>query len=221
MEIIYVVLDDTMQFDNFSQYVRLLPPERREKISRYRFDKDKLRSLAAGLLIRRVTGGGELVYGEHEKPYLADEALFFSVSHSGDIVAIASDTAEVGCDVEVIPAEKRLKIADRFYHPNEREYVYSSDDKTRAFCRIWTRKEAYLKMTGEGISSDLTAFDTTSKPLTSQIYTKDMDGYSLSVCSAEPIAEENIHISKSELKNLVVLAPFCKGSCHRTRVSGD
>ena len=221
MEIIYVVLDDTMQFDNFSRYVRLLPPERREKISRYRFDKDKLRSLAAGLLIRRVTGGGELIYGEHEKPYLADEALFFSVSHSGDIVAIASDTAEVGCDVEVIPAEKRLKIADRFYHPNEREYVYSSDDKTRAFCRIWTRKEAYLKMTGEGISSDFTAFDTTSEPLTSQIYTKDMGEYSLSVCSAEPIAEENIHISKSELKSLVIQAPFGKGSCHRTRVSGD
>lgn len=203
MEVKYVVLDDSVRFEDHEHLLPLLPPERQDKISRYRFDKDKLRSLVAGLLIYNATGGAELLYGEHDKPYIKDGGLYFSVSHSGDIVAIATDTAEVGCDVELIVADNRLKIADRFYHPAERGYVAGADDKKAAFTRVWTRKEAYLKMTGEGISSDLTAFDTVSTPLKDQICTFDMDGWMLSVCSEGKITKDSINISKIELKDLM------------------
>ena len=106
-------------------------------------------------------------------------------------------------DIERLPDESRLKIADRFYHPRERVYVKESQDSCRAFCEIWTRKEAVLKMTGEGISTDLTAFDTTALPLSAQLYTSALDGYCLSVCSAEPIGDKSIDISELELKNLL------------------
>lgn len=202
MEICCVILDDEIQYENLRQYESLLPTERQEKIARYRFEKDKLRSLIAGLLIRRVTGGKPLIFGEHDKPYLADQSCFFSVSHSGDYVVIAVDDAELGADVELLPEENRLKIADRFYHPNERESVHTFDDPSRAFCRIWTRKEAYLKCTGEGISTDLTAFDTLSPPLCDRIATLDLDGCCLSVCSVRAITENDLNISYLELKEL-------------------
>ena len=94
-------------------------------------------------------------------------------------------------------------VADRFYHPNERDYVRSAPDQPFAFCEIWTRKEAYLKMTGEGISTDLTAFDTTSFPLKEQLFTAALAGYCLSVCSEIPIDEGEIQISNIELKSLL------------------
>ena len=206
MKIEYVVLDEKLTFEDVRKYEVLLPEYRREKIGRYRFEKDKLRSLIAGLLIRRAAGEKPLAFGEHEKPYVRDGSLYFSVSHSGDIVAIAVDDREIGMDVEELPAEDRLKIADRFYHPREREYVHGAEDEARAFCRIWTRKEAYLKMTGEGISTDLTAFDTTSSPLRDSIDTVDLYGYCLSVCCEERIENHHINISLLELKELFTTA---------------
>lgn len=203
MKIKYLVLDDTITYEDLRRYESLLPEYRRGKIARYRFEKDKIRSLTAGLLIRHAVGEKPLIFGEHEKPYAADNSLYFSVSHSGAIVAIATDSAELGMDVEALPATDRLKIADRFYHENEREYVHKADDECCAFCRIWTRKEAYLKCTGEGISTDLTAFDTTSPPLSESIVTHDLDGYCLSICSEKPITESMINISLIELKDLV------------------
>lgn len=202
MKIEYVVLDENLKWEELRGSVALLPPERQNKIARYRFEKDKLLSLAAGLLIRRAIGESPIFFGEHDKPY-AESGVFFSVSHSGRVAAIATDDAEVGLDIEQLPDESRLKIADRFYHPREREYVKGSQDPCRAFCEIWARKEAVLKMTGEGISTDLTAFDTTALPLSAQLYTSALDGYCLSVCSAEPIGDNLIDISELELKDLL------------------
>lgn len=200
MKILYVDIS-RYEYENLRRYEALLPPERREKIARYRFDGDKLRSLVAGLLLRREIGNRAITLGEHGKPYT--EGIFFSLSHSGDIVAIAVDNVEVGMDVEQIAEESRLKIAERFYHPNEREAVRSADDHARAFTQIWTRKEAYLKMTGEGISTDLTAFDTTAPPLSEQIVTFDLEGYCLSICSADKINIEDIYISEIELSQII------------------
>lgn len=201
MKIEYIVLDEALTFDRVSEYTQLLPPERQEKIARYRFDKDKLLSLAAGLLIRRAIGERPITLGEHGKPYA--HGCFFSVSHSGRIAAIAVDDTEIGMDVEQLPDESRLKIADRFYHPAERQYVKQADDPCRAFCEIWTRKEAVLKMTGEGISTDLTAFDTTSEPLKGQLFTTAIEDCCLSVCSREPIGDQPFDISELELKRLL------------------
>lgn len=195
-------MDENLRLEEIKDAVALLPPERQAKIARYRFEKDKLLSLAAGLLIRRAIGESPIFFGEHDKPY-AESGVYFSISHSGSVAAIATDDAEVGLDVEQLPDESRLSIADRFYHPCERAYVKGSQDPCRAFCEIWTRKEAVLKMTGEGISTDLTAFDTTAQPLSAQLYTSALDGYCLSVCSAKPLDNNRIYISESELKDLL------------------
>lgn len=202
MKIEYVILDESIAFEAVQGFVSLLPKERQGKIARYRFEQDKLLSLAAGLLIRRAVGDSPLYSGSHGKLY-AENGIFFSVSHSGRIAAIAVDDREIGLDVEQLRDEKQLKIADRFYHPAERAYVVASKDPCRAFCEIWTRKEAYLKMTGEGISADLTAFDTTAEPLRKLLFTTAVGDYCLSVCAAAPIGDREIHISEIELKDLL------------------
>ncbi len=197
MKIQYVNLDN-ISFEELKGCLPLLPTERQEKVARYRFEVDRLRSLIAGLLIRRVTGGAPICYGDHGKPLC--DGVNFSVSHSGQIVAIAVGDCAVGLDVEQIPSQDRLKIADRFYHPNERTYVQNASDQPLAFCEIWTRKEAVLKMTGEGISSDLTAFDTTAAPLCTQLFTTRIGDCCLSLCTEKPIGRYEIDISEIELK---------------------
>ena len=200
MQIKYITIDN-ISFEELNYCLPFLPTERQEKIARYRFEKDKLRSLVAGLLIRGATQGAPLRYGEHGKPLCA--GVNFSVSHSGELVAIAVGGCAVGLDVEQIPSADRLKIAERFYHPAERAYVHDAADQPLAFCEIWTRKEAFLKMTGEGISTDLTAFDTASSPLAEQLFTTRIGDSCLSLCAEHPIGEVTIEISNIELKSLL------------------
>ena len=202
MEIRYVMLDGIV-YENVKEYAALLPDARQEKIARYRFDSDKLLSLAAGLLIRSAVGDRPISLNEHGKPYVEGFEKNFSVSHSGMCAAIAVDDQEVGLDVEQLAGEDRLKIVNRFYHPEEREYVMGAEDRLRAFTRIWTRKEAYVKQIGTGIADDLTAFSTVSGELKERIASFDLDGYALSVCSERAIDENEIYISKYELKDLI------------------
>lgn len=202
MNVEYILLDN-IKYEDVEQYAVHLPEDRQKKIKRCRFEEDKLRSLLAGLLIRRVIGDKPMTYGEYGKPYAADGSLFFSVSHSGNMVAIAYGDTELGLDVEALPDESRLKIADRFFHPNEREYVVKSEDKQKAFTEIWTRMEAFLKCTGNGISSDLSAFDTTSEDLYDCIVTNFIEEYAVSVCTVHHITDKDVHISKLELNELL------------------
>lgn len=201
MKILYTCLD-AIEYAAVERYAALLPDYRREKIDRLRFDSDKLLSLAAGLLIRRTVGDAPIILNEHGKPYVRGGGVYYSVSHSGCRAAIAVDSAEVGLDVEKLPDRDYMKIARRFYHPNELSCIQNADDPARAFTRIWTRKEAYLKQIGIGIATDLSALDTTGGEPGDRIRSFDLDGYVMSVCTAHETAEDHIQISNIELKDL-------------------
>ncbi|MBQ3417772.1 MAG: 4'-phosphopantetheinyl transferase superfamily protein [Ruminococcus sp.] len=201
MIIKYIMIDENTSFEDIKPYLPLLPKERREKIARYRFDKDKLTSAVAGLLIRHMIGDRELIYGEHNKPYIKNcDDLFFSVSHSDRCVAIAVDDTEVGVDVEKIRTKDIDKLAERFFSQGEIAYIAQSSDKPVAFTEVWTRKEAYLKCKGTGITEDLSAFDTTSDDLNPYLYSAKLEGYYLSVCSKEEFDINKVYFTKLELK---------------------
>lgn len=202
MKILYTVLD-AIEYAAVERYAALLPDARREKIARLRFDGDKLLSLAAGLLIRRAVGDAPILLGEHGKPYVRDGGVFFSVSHSGRCAAIVVDQSEVGLDVEKLPAGDYMKIARRFYHPNELRFVESAADPARAFARVWTRKEAYLKQLGIGIATELEAIDTVGGELSERMSTFDLGAYAMSVCTEAAVPEEEIYISEIEIKELL------------------
>jgi 4'-phosphopantetheinyl transferase len=83
--------------------------------------------------------------------------LEFSVSHAADVVMFAlSPSGRVGIDVErTHTAFDTRRIERRFFSPQEREILarLSGADRTLAWFRCWTRKEAYVKALGEGISA--------------------------------------------------------------------
>lgn len=106
------------------------------------------------------------------KPVLAGPAraagLHFNLSHSGTRVAIAvSSAAAVGVDIEHIrPSSHLAKVARRFFAQEEAASlaVLSGQDLTTAFFRIWTLKEAFIKMTGRGLAQPLHNFAVSAGP---------------------------------------------------------
>lgn len=98
-------------------------------------------------------------YGAHGKPRLPDRpGLHFNLSHSGELAVIATTSiGEVGIDLEALrPRSDLLPVARRFFAAHEADAVEACDGeaRSRAFLRLWTRKEAVLKATGRGIGVD-------------------------------------------------------------------
>ena len=126
---------------------------------RFRFISGRgiLRSLAARYLACDP-GQLQLSINEQGKPVLADESLSFNLSHAGGFGLFAFALhRRIGIDVE--SATRRVaadRIAERFLHESEASQLRSLQSvemRHRAFLCCWTRKEAYLKATGEGIAA--------------------------------------------------------------------
>ena len=108
--------------------------------------------------------------GPHGKPALANPAtgIEFNLSHSGEVALIAlSRRRAVGVDVE--GTERQVawdQVASRFFSPRERQALGALPEGQRrtAFFRCWTRKEAYVKATGQGLALGLTRFAVTLAP---------------------------------------------------------
>ncbi len=84
------------------------------------------------------------------KPFLADEAYHFSISHCGDYAAaIVSRDKRVGIDIE-IPTGKILKIEHKFLHEEERRMISDSGlERTNQLTLMWCCKEAMFKWWGK------------------------------------------------------------------------
>jgi len=101
----------------------------------------------------------------HGKPSLraaagAPEPVHFNLTHSGDVAAVAlCRNAEVGLDIERI-RPVREGLARRYFAAEEVDSLEALEEAQRlpAFFRCWTRKEAFLKATGEGIGRGLGSF---------------------------------------------------------------
>jgi 4'-phosphopantetheinyl transferase len=127
-------------------------------------------------LLRILLGGytgrppGELcfTYGENGKPALAESGPWFNLSHSGPLALLGfSAAAEVGIDVELYDEELAGPgVAERFFSPSEvrRLRALASEIWPSAFLRCWTRKEAFIKARGDGLSLPLDSFDVSVEP---------------------------------------------------------
>lgn len=137
-----------------------------KKINMLRNEDDKKRSLGAGLLLLDILAKeygydyeficDKLTKTESGKPYLTDGNVRFSLSHSGDYIAVAVGKHEVGVDVERI-RKLNEKVMDRCFTDNEKKTVGKNDEE---YTTVWTLKESYVKLTGTGITSDLKKYNT-------------------------------------------------------------
>ena len=97
-------------------------------------------------------------FGPHGKPEIVDFPLHFSLSHSGDYVLCAVSDREVGADIQKLQTVDFSKLAGRFFTETERKAVQECDidaERQRLFFQLWTKKEAYGKLTGQGIIAAL------------------------------------------------------------------
>ncbi len=102
--------------------------------------------------------------GEKGKPFLSDKMgsqLKFNISHSHQKILIATHPrTEIGVDLECIRRIRKLSsLAKRFFTSFEYAQFEESEDKLLCFFKIWTLKEAIVKLSGGGISGGLNWFD--------------------------------------------------------------
>ncbi len=108
-------------------------------------------------------------YGPQGKPSLIDEGwLEFNMSHSGDLALYAiTEGRAVGVDVERVRPDVARELTEaRFFTAAETDALLAlpEDGRARAFFTVWTRKEACLKATGDGLSVPLDAFPVWPQP---------------------------------------------------------
>jgi 4'-phosphopantetheinyl transferase len=182
-----------------------LSKERKKKPEQYRNREDVLRGIAAGALLeyglnqhndtlldtdlrmRQV----KLAYHTRGKPYLVgDDKLHFNLSHAGAYAAAAFADAPVGVDIERVERAKE-KVAERFFCRDEKEELqrclkYGREAWQKRFAFLWTRKESYIKVTGEGMRIPLDSFsvlgDSSEEGYIYQTFFVP-EGYCISVCS--------------------------------------
>jgi 4'-phosphopantetheinyl transferase len=150
------------------------------RAERFHFERDMRRFVVGRGMLRTILGRYLAIdprqvrfrYGERGKPHLADEfagsGLRFNLAHSHEMALYAFTRGrEVGIDVEhVRPLSDVEEIAERFFsaHENAEFRSLPESQELEAFYNCWTRKEAYLKATGDGLTRPLDQFAVSLAP---------------------------------------------------------
>lgn len=157
-----------------ARLARLLHADERKRAARFHGATLSQRFVAGRGLLREVLAAYldmdaadiRFAYDAYGKPELADPVgppLRFNVAHSAGLILVAvSRGARLGVDVEaVLRFDDMEGVAGRFFSPRERGRLANLPvaDHVAAFYRCWTRKEAYLKAVGTGLSTPLDSFD--------------------------------------------------------------
>lgn len=155
----------------------VLSADERARAARFHRAPDRARSIASRVALRTLLGEytGEAPAAfrfeaeSNGKPALAPGSAHgaprFNVAHSGRLVLLAFARCDVGIDVEMVrEGTDSEALARRFFAPDEIAALDAAPAPERVgrFFRIWTRKEAFLKARGMGLSSPLDSFTTTS-----------------------------------------------------------
>jgi 4'-phosphopantetheinyl transferase len=159
---------------------RTLAPDEQERADQFYFQRDRGRFIVARGVLRAILGrylsrapeSLSFCYSSHGKPALVREsggdAIRFNISHSHGVALYAVTRGrEVGIDLELIRSGLEIEeIAERFFSRLEIATLHAlpTDIRRCAFFLCWTRKEAYIKARGEGLSLPLDQFDVSLIP---------------------------------------------------------
>lgn len=151
--------------------VDVLSADERERAGRFRFSRDRTRYVLAHVALRRILAEATgtpphrlaFVIGPQGKPALVGPGgPHFNLSHSDELAVLAVSTAgPLGVDVEAVrPIPEFDTVAEAHFSPAELDALRAlpPGEREHGFYRLWTRKEAYLKAIGTGLSHPLHGF---------------------------------------------------------------
>lgn len=148
----------------FQFLLRFSPPEKQQRILCQRIKQNADTMVIGGALARYmlwkefcIPWDAHIAYGEFGKPYLSDYPdAHFNISHSGQYVACVVCNRPVGVDVQEI-TPYHPDVAAKVCSNVELTQIEASGNQAAEFIKIWTIKEAYLKMLGSGLGHGLQA----------------------------------------------------------------
>ncbi len=161
------------------QLLQSLSADEQTRAARFHFERDRRRFIVARGTLRIILSSylslepshPQFGYGSHGKPYLATPdycAIRFNLAHSHELALYAfSHEREVGVDIEYIrPMPDLEQVAERFFSVSESAALQAlpPDQQLAAFFNCWTRKEAYIKAIGDGLTQPLDQFQVSLAP---------------------------------------------------------
>lgn len=157
-----IYLNDNLENFDFEASLPLLSAQRREQALQFRYELGRKTCAAAYLLLREglqkeygITEPPVFEYGEHGKPMIAGHPdIHFNLSHCREAVLCVVSDRPVGCDVESI-REFHESLVRYTMNDAEVRQIEQAPHPATEFIRLWTMKEAVLKLSGEGIRDDL------------------------------------------------------------------
>ena len=158
----YLLYIEDISDSDVEQFIAQLPQWRREQALAFKHQQGRKECALAYILLRHalreefgIDEDVEFEYSEHGKPSLRGRSdIYFNMSHCRQAVACIVGTTPVGIDVECKGRYKE-QLARHVMNEEELSQIASSTDRDTVFTRLWTQKEAILKLTGEGVSSDM------------------------------------------------------------------
>ena len=158
----------------------LLSPAEKERSEQFKHFKQRKNYIASHGFLHTVlsyyidTAAEDIRFSMEEKgkPFILAEQnnqqIQFNLSHSGNLALLAvCRTHPVGIDIECIDRKSDYQgIARRFFTDNEQQAFFKlpEDQQKDAFYQVWTRKEAHMKVTGQGLSLAPTQFEVSVPP---------------------------------------------------------
>lgn len=146
----------------------VLPNDRRIRAQHYRQEVDRKNSIVTYLMLQyalRECFGivtFKVKFGEYGKPYLPEHPrIHFSISHCKEGCAVAVARKPVGVDIQEIRPFS-WNIAKRVCCESELAQLKKCADLEKCFAKMWTMKESYIKMIGQGLSYGMDRIDTTT-----------------------------------------------------------
>ncbi len=140
--------------EKLSECFEKLEEQEKQRISKKKNSAARNLSLAArclledGLYEHYGIKNPQIKRTENGKPYLADNKVYFNISHTRDAVAVVFSMHPVGVDIEYT-REYNEGVCRKMFSLSEQEFVNGDDVK---FTKLWTLKEAMVKAVGQGVS---------------------------------------------------------------------
>jgi len=215
---VWCIRNNTFSKDQIAILWEKLSFWEKEKALRFHFERDRIRYVLTHGILRELLGKyldceeRDLIFCENKfgKPFLENSKIEFNISHSGNMILLSFNfykkiskkkEFQIGVDLEKLKEDFEYELVlDSFFTQKEKNIIRESDDSINKFFKLWTQKEALVKMTGTGLTESLRRIDISknknkvklqeedfSKILTSKIFihTFQIKNYTASIASKQ------------------------------------